>query len=349
MSGLQRNYTVDLMRVVAAFGVIAIHVHADTSPAQMLGNLFSPLCVPFFYIASLMYFVAGLKSSCVQSILHKSFTRILVPYFVWTIIYTALLVIKAYLTHDHRSFVPWRILLYGESAVQLYYLPDLFALQLITLGLYVIINPESLKKIYGMLLLTAGIVFFWAGNYNACFGVAEEGILLKFGFLILCGFLLPSFFSKTFLRSIFLLVGVALTIYAVASSLWHIHFSIYSYPVNIPLGGLGLMLIALGAPIRNLPKWVSQLSTNSYGIYLSHILFLEGFEFVVGKALPGGMHYNLPTKLFLVLGIFILSAVFTSLIRKINLVKQVLLGEGTKSRNTNIKYKKGIKPVLNSF
>lgn len=72
----RRNITVDIARIIAAFGVIAIHVSASTKAASEVGNFFSPLCVPFFYLISLTYFIAGLKKeSSVVKVFRKDVAK----------------------------------------------------------------------------------------------------------------------------------------------------------------------------------------------------------------------------------------------------------------------------------
>ena len=326
-----RNYTVDLIRIIASFGVIAIHVHADTVAAKTIGDFFSPLSVPFFFIASLVYFVISLNKVSTKDILIKTFSRILLPYLSWTTIYLILLISKAHLANGSYHFIAWRALIYGESAVQLYFLPDLLALQITALGLYLLINSNYIKKLNSLLLLLVGITFFWVGNHFNCFGIGNAGTILRLGFLIFCGFFLPPFFSKKNLRFVCFLVGISFTLLSVVFMFGNVHFAIMNYPVNIAIGGLGLMLIAIGAPLQHLPIWLLKLSANSYGIYLSHVLFLESFEFFIEKIITKNIEYNFVIKIILVTAIFVLSNLFTNIIRRISLFKYILLGE----RNNN--------------
>lgn len=60
---MQCNTTVDLARLLASLGVVALHVHNSTPTAQAMGDFVWPLCVPFFYVASLTYFAARLSKS----------------------------------------------------------------------------------------------------------------------------------------------------------------------------------------------------------------------------------------------------------------------------------------------
>ena len=335
----QRNYTIDLLRVIASFGVITVHVKATTTSAEAIGVFFSPFCVVFFFIVSLTFFVAGLQKGSAEDSLLKSFSRIYIPYLTWTVIYTSLLFAKASLAHSPRAFVPWRILFYGESSVQLYYLPDLFALLLIAAGLYSVVTGTGSNKFKALLPLVIGILFFWIGNFNHCFGMQGEGILLKLGCYILFGFLFSLLIANAERKPVLTVSGIVIIIFTLIVTFSNVNLQLMNYPLLIPFGGLGLLLFAIGFPLQKLPGWLKTLSENSYGIYLCHVLFLEGFEFITDRYFPGRIEYTFVTKLLVVTGIFILSSIFTEQIRKFALAKRLLLGEETPNRKQTAKEK----------
>ncbi|MEJ7663185.1 MAG: acyltransferase family protein [Hymenobacter sp.] len=167
---MQRNTTVDFTRLIAAYGVIALHVPVSTRGAQWLDIVFWPLCVPFFYVVSLVYFVAGLAKAeaNLRSVFARSWHRLVVPYLAWTAIYTGLLVAKTLLTHGGREFSWWRILLYGESAVRLYFLPTLLLLQGLALALHLLLRPAL--RTPGWLLLLGSLAYLGWGIHQQCFG-----------------------------------------------------------------------------------------------------------------------------------------------------------------------------------
>ena len=94
----------------------------------------------------------------------------------------------------------------------------------------------------------------------------------------------------------------------------------------LPIGGLGLLLITLSLPSLVVPKWLATLTATTYGIYLSHILFLEAPEFLLEKK-HYALQYNLPVKLLATTLIFAISVVFTLVARRIPLSRALLLGE----------------------
>ena len=112
-------------RFCAAIGCLWRNSVARTKGAQWLGIVFWPLCVPFFFVVSLVCFVANLTKAeaSLQRIFARSWHRLVVPYLARTAIYTGLLVARTLLVHGNRECNWWRIPLYGKSAPQLYFLP----------------------------------------------------------------------------------------------------------------------------------------------------------------------------------------------------------------------------------
>lgn len=97
---------------------------------------------------------------------------------------------------------------------------------------------------------------------------------------------------------------------------------------KLPIGGIGLLLLIIGLPKFKVPQWVLILCSTSYGIYLSHVVFLEFFETAIRKIHHGEINYDLFNKLALVTLIFICSIILTLVLRKVSFLRKVLLGEG---------------------
>src|SRR5690606_24207260 len=122
-------------------------------------------------------------------------------------------------------------------------------------------------------------------------------------------------------------IGVLLVLFAIISSWLGFRYIMLSYPLMLPVGGIGLLLISVGYPCIKLPKWLLVLSTLSYGVYLSHVIFLEIFEFFIEKMFAGKIYIDLGKKIILVSCIFISSAAFSLIIRKNSIARKLLLGE----------------------
>jgi surface polysaccharide O-acyltransferase-like enzyme len=319
----KRNYSIDITRIIATFGVIAIHVSSDTEAAAMIGNFFSPLCVPFFYTASLTFFISGLNAVSIKQVLSRIWLRLAVPFLIWTLIYATLLTTKSILTHTHNSIVFWRVFLFGESSVQLYFVPQLIILQSLSFAIFLLFSPTKKKVIISLLIITSAAIYLTFGYNNQAFGITNPISIILY---VASAFSLAKLSIKKNNSFIYTLFGLLLVIAAVLLPTINIDPDYIMFS-RIPIGGIGLVLIAFSVKQTKLSDLLIMLTTATFGIYLSHILFLEGFEFILAKVWKGKFTYDLPVKIFVVSLIFMLSTTCTLILKKTRTTKQLLLGE----------------------
>lgn len=321
-----RNHTVDLIKLFCAFGVIAIHTKTTTLPGSYLGIFFSPICVPFFFMISLLYFIRSLPKQAVNQTLIKIWHRLAVPLLSWSVIYLILIFLKKTLKHQHVDVVLWKSLLYGESAVQLYYLPSLILMQFYIISLYLIFKGKN--RLLGFVLLAVSILYHVNGYIHQCFGLSAISTFTTFPQYILFAYLLSKLKSQSRYNYMLIVIGVLTTLASIAFSFSHSTLlTIGEYQILPCLGGIGLTLLCIYLPSVNVSSFISNVSSTSYGVYLCHIIFLEILEMVIEKAFHGAFVYDLFSKIILTFLIFSISIAFTFLIRKISFFKYVLLGE----------------------
>jgi surface polysaccharide O-acyltransferase-like enzyme len=304
--------------------VVTIHVQFNTLVGKIFQDSFSLLCVPFFYITSLTYFVNELKEASVGKLLTKSWKRIALPYLVWSLVYVILLTVKSLITGGGNEFVSWRVLLYGESAVHLYFLPELIAMQLMTLGFFLLYNSNRRRLSLGLFLLSCSIGYYALGYKYNCFGVIKPLHIITY---LVSALLLASKITKTRKSWSYIAFGLLLVSLTFVSKYLIFDSRILEFIKNYPIGGIGLMLLALGFPLSKMPNWLSHLSSLTFGIYLSHIVVLEALEFFFDKILLVNVFYTFEVKLLATVIIFMLASLFTLFIRKVPLLSQTLLGE----------------------
>lgn len=326
---MQRNTTVDFARLLAACGVIALHVPASTGGAHWLDIVFWPLCVPFFFVVSLVYFVANLAKGEVnlQSIFERSWYRLVIPYLAWTAIYTGLLVAKTLLVHGSREFTWWRILLYGESAVQLYFLPTLLLLQSLALALHLLLRAGPNRRVPGWLLLLGSSVYLGWGIQHQCFGLATVGSVAGISIYLATAFWLAPATNNTQPTASYLVLGGVCTLAAIGCNAVGYTALLAGYPLILPLGGVGLLLLTVGFPALRTAPWLAQMATTSFGIYLCHVLFLEATEFLLECLHLSGISYTFPVELLEITLLFGVATLFTLLLRRVPLTRRLLLGE----------------------
>jgi len=120
----------DILKLLAAFGVICVHFGPQAPFAQNIVSVFLPFRVPFFIAAAFYFLCLFLRRDSSLAEFQRRLTAIVVPYLAWTLIYTVLRVVK-HLDEPARLIalnleLP-RFLLVGESAVHMYFVPMICA------------------------------------------------------------------------------------------------------------------------------------------------------------------------------------------------------------------------------
>lgn len=129
----------DILRVIAVFSVIAIHITASyvlTSPLAYLCNQIVRFSVPLFIIMSgfLLYYADYKNGFIPVGIFYrKRFTKVLWPYLIWTFFYVAFsqLISGAAINWGSFLLVLAKHLLLGTGSYHLYFLLIIFQLYLI--------------------------------------------------------------------------------------------------------------------------------------------------------------------------------------------------------------------------
>ena len=253
----------------------------------------------------------------------RSGKRLVFPYLVWTVIYTSLILLKSIVSSSDHSFVWWRILLYGESSVQLYFLPQLFSMQIALLGAFLLQKRSFWKKTSGVLFILSASLYWYYGHLNDCFGVQS---LLNIIVYLIFPFVLSRLEDSVVRGKLSSYLGMILV---VAAAIFHFseRQSDFGVITSIPIGGMGLAMLAVGRKDLDLPRWLIDLASVSFGVYLSHIVFLEMLELVFDRFTEIDVHYNLLVKIGVSMFVFILAAMFTQITRKVPLGRRLLLGE----------------------
>lgn len=328
MASISRNYTVDIARLFGSFGVIAMHVPGTTAAARVINVINWPLCVPFFYLASLTFFILSLGNGTIGQIFNKTWQRLLIPFLCWTLIYLGLFLAKGILGGaKNHDFVWWRVLFYGESTVHLYFLPTLLLFQALAMSYYYLFVDKKADSKVGLALLAGSLFYLLWGYTHNCFGVSSIGVIVGIVIFIFAGFQLAPHVLNVKRKPMFVIMGAVLVVFAIVCNYVGFRFRILDYPALFPLGGIGLLMISIGLPLAYLPKSIKYLCSLSYGIYLCHVIVLEAFEFLLERVLKIELEYTSLLKMFVVIIAFALSALIVHSIRQNKILKKLLLGE----------------------
>jgi peptidoglycan/LPS O-acetylase OafA/YrhL len=319
-----RNYNIDLLKFFCAFGVIMTHTQNSTHEADSLGGLFSPFRVPFFLVIALVFFISGLKKIELPDLAIKIWKRIITPYLAWTTIYVSLIIIKSRITQHDSLGEWWKILFFGASAVQLYFIPKILVMQGFALAFLLFFHPNHKPKSIGLIVFIISFVWLYVGINSNClgFGQTDYQVIVMYLFI---AFAILKLRDKKLFNNYYVIFGLILFILVI--------FLKFTLPDNYVvknyirvLGGLSFTLLAFALPEIYFSEKAGIVLGYSYGIYLCHILFLEGFEFVL-KFLNIELFYNIAVKSMFSICILLASILFVFLVRKNVYLKKYLLGE----------------------
>ena len=318
-----RNYSVDILRLVAAFGVIVIHLAPSTPGAEVFTRAFLLFAVPFFFLISLNFFIAKVESLPAINFAALRLDRILVPYAMWTVIYPLMQFVKFRLCGKPLALDPIGVILYGGAAVQMYFLPLLLLFQAIALAVLLMFRDAKQRLVAGLVAIGAFIFGFGgsAGGYFSFDDALQKGALY-----VALAFLMNRLQETALGRRINIGVGGLLVALIVPAAFHGDPGGGWRWVAG-PLFGYGVAAIALNWRVCTATPTLRALLTCSYGIYLMHFGFLEFFEFAAGKFGVTLTPYSVVSKILFGALIFLCSVLGVAAARLHWLSAYLLLGE----------------------
>ena len=306
MSRPARWLGIDLFKGVAAYGVVVIHslgqVAWTPSNGRFVG-MFVATVVPFFLAVALYFSTARLLSSGSAGHLRDRARRLLVPYFLWSLIYLAArtgLYMASGRADDVRAMFgrPLDLVFLGLSSAQLYFLPLLFlgeleaTLAIRALGSH-LHRPATVGLIAGMALLLA---WYHPLRYSPlltdpCRAPSAHVLINLANYAILCvpfvaGAILFHLARVQRLADWLTPIGgVALVVVLVLLDLvsqFPFLDSALPPPVREVAFAFGFLLAAMAiSPAIPAVRWVASLGASAMGIYLVHPLAIEFLELLL--------------------------------------------------------------------
>ncbi len=257
MSKTEHRQSLDLLRFIAAFGVVV--AHALASPRDWVGHL----SLAVFLILTAFLAVQSAQRGGGRYAIGARAKRLLVPWLVWSAFFRLLDLVfshhpdKFRLLHD-----PWS-LLYG-SAIHLWFLPFVMgAMVLVAPAVRWITTPERVA-VASAGLLVLSVPLYWAhGRLGMPEPLPQWAVALpSYAVGLLLGVALPmgprvGLWAKV--------AGAALSLVALAVSgpqPW----------VAMPLISVACFALFWEAPLRG--RWLPGLGQVAFGIYLIHPFFM---------------------------------------------------------------------------
>lgn len=314
----------DCARLLAVLSIVWLHTPESPTLAKSVD--IGRFAVPFFTFAAMfLAFQSALRQpeNSLASYAKSRFNRIYLVFVAWAIIYAGVRVISSLALRSPFPPLPLHDFLWDGTAHHLWFLPFIFLAS--TLSFAVAKWTAGLRAGYWMvvaLCVLSGLAIALTHSPNTfrILGYTWElsvdtspSVLLGIAFAMTYVRISPGFFS----RKIVVIAGVALWLGCLAFLLMQGRTIFLE-----TLSGLGLMIASLNRsdspPIARFAKW----GKFAFGIYILHILFLEGFQNITPKLGWGPSWQNDVTTFFVTL---FCSAVAIFLLNKNARTRKLLL------------------------
>lgn len=338
----------DLLRIVACLAVIMCHVSADnwydTDPAsfnwQVLNayDSFVCFCVPVFFMISGTFFLNPNKELPLKALYKKYILRIAVAYLFWSLAYA----VYGYLTLGEALSPSDAALTILNSTLEshghLWFLPVLIGLYIITPLLRQISAKPETEKYFLILFFIFGIglstlmVFDIPYTWALQTAVVMEMATGYAGYFVLGRYLHVHEFSKRFRAAAYVLGALGIVACVAVSVVYSLQLGepsakLYGYlSITSLFSAVGFFLFFK----YHAPKWrwtakaqrfIQGLSACTFGAYLIHPLFLS----VLYDAGIHSLTFNPAAAVpMLTLGVFIVSAAVSWLIRRIPVIHKFI-------------------------
>lgn len=291
-------------RIVAAYLILLIHQQFWVVPGP-LGRLTSSAVPLFAAMAGFLFKRAVVDDFDFKAILAKKARRILLPYSLWAIVYwiANCIVLDGIVRHETIAFPGLRSWLLGGTACHLWFLPCLFIAFVLVAGGAWLAKKLSINMAWfiGVLLVISAATQLIPDATSATLAGFAKIYLGRLLFFFALGFLI-SFLEVPHTICI-QVIELGLIIIGLGNILCQWIDGLVWSPLVLVMG---LLLVAQGKPNIKLPQWVGKLADASMGIYLVHVLFTSGMNFVLQKA--GVM--PLPGLIGLLLSIFLFGVTY---------------------------------------
>jgi peptidoglycan/LPS O-acetylase OafA/YrhL len=284
--------TLDAARLVAILAVVFLH--STETPALKRFDLVGTFAVPFYLFASLYFQARSLRRTApsrnIAEYVVSRLKRLYLPFLAWTVIYLVARNAKhLFVSNAPPVAFEWHHLWTG-SAHHLWFLPFLIIASLLSAFAARFSNtrPTLRRAIIAACALLGGILAVaprpaWlnhiAGQEGYFFYQCWRALPSAFLGLALAWILSTADDDDSLITPIVGLAGALLTIGTVTDQL----INGYSR-LERTLSGLGWMLAALATWRGPWVNWMARGGRNAYGIYLTHVLFIEGVQAVAHRA-----------------------------------------------------------------
>ncbi len=319
----ERNYNIDLLRIISAFAIVVLHVAAKNiynvnimSNRWLAFNIYELAvrwAVPVFVMISGVFFLDVSKELSLKKLYAKNALRLVTAYVFWSAVY-ALEHLFMYNYDAKKYFLDFiggeNFLWFLVLMVSLYlYTPFLRKITadrssekhfLLVFGILFILIPTILSFVSPEMFKKVNFLFYERHQISLFCGMV--GVYYSFYF-VLGHYLHNTKISKEYKHILFLIAAVALVVSVVATvnisrarGGYILHFYRFlSVTVAIESAAVFVLFDNVRLKLKDkTKKIITTLSACSFGVYLVHMLFVEGLDFLGYKTTDFNSFISVP-------------------------------------------------------
>lgn len=274
---------IEFFRGFAAIALVYLHTVGGTQWGYTAH--FARTVVPFFTASAVMFaVVSSLKRNrSIFAYVRTRGCRILIPYVTWSVVYLVFRCCGSAILGGPFPVPKWQWLLSGLSH-HLWFLPFIFFVTSITYcttrWLY---RPVYLRLTFGAIFIALGFVslvcnlplFLRRLGYPVALSYDVFPVACwVVGLMFLCNNFYPAVIRRKIVSIVLCFLLIAGLAVLVISGRWRFLENLL---------GVNLLLLALNNTLASEWHGFKRLGIWAYGIYLSHVLFVEGMQDIIGK------------------------------------------------------------------
>jgi surface polysaccharide O-acyltransferase-like enzyme len=306
MARAERLNGVDLLRGLAAYGVVVIHT-LGAVPRSTSGNRLVGMClgfvVPYFLAVSLYLTVGRLLVKGSQGFARDRIKRLIVPYLFWSVVFVAVRCVLYATSGRHEDLrqlltSPLPLIFLGTASADLYFIPLLLVGEIIAVLLVAGFGERLRRPAFAWALAVLGLVASYFGIFRNALFLKDPSVsdairvpltlaadaLWTFPFVsVAILFQVPGVRRR--IAGLSLPVACVLAVFAFGLDLMGSSGAIESvvpYPLWELVVAFSLLAFAIAvSPTIPSSRWLSSLAACTFGIYLMHPLVIEVVERIV--------------------------------------------------------------------
>ena len=322
---IQRVAYLDILRVLATFGVIFIHITADGLPqpmtqfnwyVAMVGDSLVRWAVPVFVMISGTLFLIPEKEISYKNILTKKVSRLLIAYISWWFIYALAIILVWHFYKNEPILTDWIMPHY-----HLWFLPMLMGVYLLMpLLRKIAANEKTLRIVLIVWLFYLFGNFVFAEVINENIPLYVMNILVGYSGYFLLGYFLSITESVKWQRMVIYVAGILGVVITIVG---FDEIMISCLSVNVMMTATAVFVFVKENTTEIKPlisRFLGYVRYDLFGIYLVHPMWLM----VVNKDIFRDSCNHLISLPIICILTFALSLYTTKLIRKIPFVRRIV-------------------------